>query len=714
MARYLSLTALLVTASLASAQPIDDARNVSGLLGRTLAPADDIAAQVTDLLLSRNKGKVRSVTVLDDAEGAVTLEIAFEGLEAAQCKLSVRAKDAASGDVGAIPEASARIEGPSGKVRLTLALRAGLPEGATAESARIRVEIRRGSGVKYETSRWFAMAKRWSAAIQPENVVVRATPVPVGSIPATAPSATRPPILIRPDALRTLQLHATHVAPEAAAAPRIGRLDAAPRVRVVPGAVAPASAPAAGPARTIRTVPMVTRVAPLSEKMVRLKPLPQVGAAAGLPKAVTDKNGRGPSNRPLPWFDAIRAPQGLSLTAAKVTTIDSTVYQDANPASGIWYYLPARFVVSWDPDNGHAVRITYGTATGDEQPVYLSARLTAGIDSSEVELVRNLLRAQLQASGVPFTELRPLPFQDAPKASFKGELGQFDVPPEAVSVTSISDVAGEIELSLATDPVTTAVLQTTLTEGLGLPGNLSFVAAGPEPFTRTVPVTLRAPDVRSYRALAWKRGAPIRNRTPFPLLVRNLHFLTIGPDGTPTVYSYAFSGTVVPPRAQLRVEDAAVVPWLDGALKAWIEYAVKEAEPAGLSAVRDEIGIAAAQATSQATFETLTPFTAGGLARIVLDVRSSYFDPRDRDPKVRTVQFSKDGERASVGPLFLGDRSPDDLARPGDPLFSWRLSVVKADGTVAGPGPWTDGARLELFLGDAQLQQVLGAPAPTP
>lgn len=709
MTRFLSLTAMLVTASLASAQPIEDARNVSGLLGKTLAPADDLAAHVTDLLLSRNKGKVRAVTVLDDAEGAVTVEIAFEGLDATQCKLSVRAKDAASGDVAAIPEASARIDGPSGKARLTLALRGGLPEGATAESARIRVEIRRPSGLKYETSRWFAMGKRWSSAVLPENVVVRATPVPVGTIPATAPSATRPPILIRPDALRTLQLDATRVAPEAAAAPRLGRLDAATRVRALPAEPAPAA-----PARTVRTAPMVMAVAPLSEKMVRLKPLPKVDAAAGLPKAVTDRNGRGPSNRPLPWFDAIRAPQGLSLTAAKVTTIDSTVYQDANPASGIWYYLPARFVVSWDPDNGHAVRITYGTPVGDKQPVYVSARLTAGIDSSEVELVRNLLRAQLQASGVPFTELRPLPFQDAPRASFKGELGQFDVAPEAVSVTSISDLAGEIDLSLATDPVTTAVLQTTLTEGLGLPGNLSFVAAGPEPFTRTVPVTLRAPDVRSYRTLAWKRGAPLRNRTPFPLLVRNLHFLTIGPDGTPTVYSYAFSDAVVPPRAQLRVQDDAVVPWLDGALKAWIEYAVREGEPAGLSAVRDEIGVAAVQATVQATFEALTPFTGGGLARIVLDVRSGYFDPRDRDPKVRTVQLSKDGERASVGPLFMGDRSPDDLAKPGDPLFSWRLSVVKADGAVAGPGPWTDGARLEHFIGNAQVQQVLGPPAPNP
>jgi hypothetical protein len=453
--------------------------------------------------------------------------------------------------------------------------------------------------------------------------------------------------------------------------------------------------------------PLALAAAPnlaVDPKLKRLPELKRLGDASGLPPAVVDKNGKGPSRNPLPWFDSIRAPSGLSLTAGNLTTLDSTVFQDANPASGIWYYLPARYVVAWDPDNGHALRITYGTAVGDKQPVYLSARLTAGIDAAEVALVKSLLKAQLTAAGVPFTELRPMPFKDAPQVSFKGQLGQFDIPPEKVAVNAISDIAGEMDVSVATDPVTTAVLQATLTEGLGLPGLATFTAAGADPFTRTIPVTLRAPDVRSYGTAPWRRGDLFRNRTPFPMLVRHLHFLTIAPDGQPTVYSYAFADVVVPPLAQLRVVDGAIPAWLDGELKAWVEYAVREQDEAGQRALRDEIGMDAVQATAQVGLNMLTPFSAGGLARLVVDVRSRYFDPKDRTPQVRSHAFSKDDEAAAIGPLFMGDRTADDLLRPGDPLFSWRLTGIKADGTSCGPGAWTDGARLDLYVGLTQVQ----------
>jgi hypothetical protein len=254
--------------------------------------------------------------------------------------------------------------------------------------------------------------------------------------------------------------------------------------------------------------------------------------------------------------------------------------------------------------------------------------------------------------------------------------------------------------------VTTAVLQATLTEGLGLPGSATFVAAGADSFARTIPVVLRAPDVRSYGGVPWRRGVLLRNRTPFPMLVRHLHFLTVAPDGQPTVYSYAFEDVIVPAQAQLRVIDAAIPAWLDRELKAWIVYAVRESDEAGQRAIRDEIGMDAAQSTAQVSLSTLTPFAGGGLARLVVDVRSRYFDPKDRAPQVRSHAFSKDDDSAAIGPLFLGDRGPDELLRAGDPLFSWRLTAVKTDGAACGPGAWTDGARLDLYFGQTQVQAV--------
>jgi len=520
-------------------------------------------------------------------------------------------------------------------------------------------------------------------------VIVDAVPVAVAAIPDSEPAhsgSTPIPVLIRPEVIRNI--------PAVALPMHAFPLESTKRSMVAAQPLALQQNPA-------------FRVA-LPPPIAEARPLGSVDQAVGLPKAVTDKNGRGPSNRPLPWFDNIRAPQGLSLTAAKLTTIDPTVYQDANAESGIFYYLPARYVIAWDPDNGHALRITYGTAVGDRQPVYLAARLSAGIDSSEVTLVRNLLQAQLRAANIPFSDLRPLPLKEAPVVSFKGELGQFDVPADKVAVTAMSDIASEFDVSLVTDPVTTAVLQTTLTEGLGLPGSVAIVAAGPDGFARTIPATLRVPDVRSYPVIGWKRGTLIRNRTEFPLIVRNLHFLTIGPDGVPTVYSYAFTDAVIPSRAQLRIRDAAVRSWLDRALKSWVEYAVREDDSTGRSKIQNDV-IPPPQVGAQLSFSTLTMFADNTLARLIVDVRSKYFHPRDHTPKIKTQQFQKDNEAATVGPVFLGDRSPDDIDRPGDPLFEYRLTAVRPDGSSVGPGSWVVGTRLEVFLGQAQVKALLAS-----
>jgi len=670
------------------AQPIDNARNESGLLGKQLRPAEDIAGALFDLVVSKNEGKIVSVTVLDDAERSVTVEVAYAGTAAGKRRLSAKAQ-LGDNDVGAIPDASVDLAVPTGKARLTLALRTDVAEGSTFESDKLYVQIGEPGAFQYDTAARFALPKRWSATIRPENVIVDATPVPVAAIPdgEPTPSGAAPiPVLIRPDIIRAIPT-------------------AAPPAYALPPAATRRLAMTAAPV-ALGHETAVRMALPLT--VANLRPLGTVEQAVGLPKAVTDKNGRGPSNRPLPWFDNIRAPQGLSLTAAKLTTIDSTVYQDANAESGIFYYLPARYVVAWDPDNGHALRITYGTAVGDRQPVYLAARLSAGIDSAEVSLVRNLLQAQLRAAHIPFTDLRPLPLNVAPVVSFKGELGQFDVPADKVAVTAMSDIASEFDVSLVTDPVTTAVLQTTLTEGLGLPGSVAIVAAGPDGFARTIPATLRVPDVRSYSVINWKRGALIRNQTEFPLIVRNLHFLTIGADGVPTVYSYAFTDAVVPSRAQLRIRDSAVRGWLDRALKSWVEYAVREDDPAGRSKVQSDV-IPPPLPSAQVSLSTLTLFAGNTLARLVVDVRSKYFHPRDHTPKVKTQQFQKDNDAAAVGPLFLGDRSADDVDRPGDPLFEYRLTAVRTDGTSVGPGPWTIGTRLEIFLGQAQVQALLAS-----
>jgi hypothetical protein len=103
----------------------------------------------------------------------------------------------------------------------------------------------------------------------------------------------------------------------------------------------------------------------------------------------------------------------------------------------------------------------------------------------------------------------------------------------------------------------------------------------------------------------------------------------------------------------------------------------------------------------------------GGIARILIDVKSKYFEPQARAEAVRSTALTRDNESVTVGPLFLVNRSIDEIGREDDPLFSFRVSLVTPDGDVAGPGDWITGDRLEIFLGSRHVRQVLG-PAPTP
>jgi hypothetical protein len=504
-------------------------------------------------------------------------------------------------------------------------------------------------------------------------------------------------------------------------------VEAAPRAQPADSRMMVLSPPAARmatPVTTATTSPAVATMKMTDVSAVRmsqisnLKVLQPVSDAQGLPPAVTDKGGKGPSSDVFPLFTSLRAAPDAQLSAGDLTTISSDLYRDSNPASGIFYYLPARYVLYWDADNGYGLRMLYGTSAqpGSSASVTISARLTAAIDAAEVQLLSNLLHAALKDN---FKELRPFPFSGSPAFSLKDDLRQFNVPAEKISIAAISDIAGDVDLSITTDTVTKENIETTLTQGLGLTGTATFTSAaasGAQGFSRTIPVQVRITDPRSFGTRRWRRDETARNNTPFPLKLKYLNFLTVGADGTPTVYSYDLQNTQIPPLAQVRIASSPVAGWLDGsALKMWISFGVQENYPDGVAMAKQQwtMGVDSLS-TAALSFTSLTPFAdPGGIARILIDVRSKYFDSQARSAEIKTAALTRDNDTAQVGPVFLINRSGDQISRPGDPLFAYRLSLVKSDGTVMGPGDWSDGDRLETFIGSVQLRPFLGGTPPS-
>lgn len=172
----LAATALLIGLGLSLA-PSPLRAQESSLEGRDLNPVseagDAVANMIVGLLGSPPKGKITRVTVVEDREKSLRLEVAYEGYEGNWLRAEVQRE----GDRGPdeIPEIRAEpVEmDESGVVTLELALADDVPEGSEFESDRLALtvtkEARRRSGALSN----FYLQKTWRSAVRAENVIVQ-------------------------------------------------------------------------------------------------------------------------------------------------------------------------------------------------------------------------------------------------------------------------------------------------------------------------------------------------------------------------------------------------------------------------------------------------------------------------------------------------------------------------------------------------------------
>ncbi len=681
--------------------------NVSGILNKefnatAIGKVDDLLGallgggfKLSDLgplaagLSAKGKGQIVSMRVTKDTDREMEVDIVYKDADISSGKLLIAefAGDKKNALPIALVGAAPKLTTAAGTVHMAFHLNDSAPMGVEFKSKFMLAKIvQEDAKDKVDTAGVFKVAKKFLAKLTGETYVVDITPTALGAIPASDPAggAPPPPKIFRPEIMSKMIL----------AQPSIFRA----------GGAASVIQPRVDP------TPKATGTLRISDT-AKLRALTTISAAQGLPKDVADKGGKGPSSTKYRLFDLLNAAPGTGLTAEKITTINADVYMDANPASGIFYYLPARYVLFWDVDNGYALRMIYGAARPDgSNDVSITARLTSAIDPAEISFVRGLLQKGLPAG--KFKELRPFPFNGSPGFSMKDDLKRFNIAADKISVSAISDIAGEVDLSFTTDVVTKENIEATLTQGLGLTGTATYTSAGEgDGFSVLIPVQIKITDPHTFGTRYWHRADLMQNTAPFPIKLKYLHFLTIGSDGTPTIYSYDLKNTELPPKSKARIADAAIQGWLDGkSLKSWADYGVVENYPEGVDAAKSQwTGGVANMTTAKVQIVTLTPFTdPGGIARIMVDVKSKYFDSKNRAEQIKSGSISADNQTIEIGPVYLVDRRADEVAKPGDPLFSYRYTIIKADGTALGPTPWTDGDRMELFLGKAQLKSLLG------
>ncbi|HEV3486576.1 MAG TPA: hypothetical protein VG106_14290, partial [Vicinamibacterales bacterium] len=427
----------------------------------------------------------------------------------------------------------------------------------------------------------------------------------------------------------------------------------------------------------------------------------------GIKPEDAQQGAQGPAAVPLELLEGLRT-DDIDVDPASLLSIATSIYADKNAGSGIFYYHPRSYHLDWTPESGYGMRILYGAAAGEGAAgeVLMAARLKSGLDVSEVQLATALLGAYTRRHpSVTFKALRPLPLEkEGTDVSFGSVLGQYSIPKEKIAITALSDVLGEIEVSWITDPVTKENLQLALVEDVGVSGAVSFTPTG-KALAPQVPISIQLADRGSFGRLRWNRDEGTRNLTPYPLRLRYLHALCIDPrNNLPILYTWSLDDVEVPPMARVRWDAARVPSWIDTeAKRIWVEYGVaRNCDACDKSVLEAITGGVTSVAAEQITFHTITPLADVGGYEITAQVRSKFFDPKDRTAVEKTVVLKADNQDFTLRPIYSGNR------RDGEPLFEYRLDLAMPDGTEHRGTTWIASDALRVLVGRAQLERSIG------
>ncbi len=654
------------------------------------------------LLVGDLRGDVLQVTVTEDSPRRLVVSVRYRGFENGRLWGEVL-QSPRTPQAGVLASEPVALSGGEGEVELTFEAEKGAFASGPVRSPYLRLNAALAQRTTPSFRRSFELGKDWSAAsLAGSDFVTTVTPRPIGR---TAELGPRPTLVVP-----TSQVVAP--APPASAPATTGptailsrRADlggtfSKPMVRTIGGSGGATSAPPAAPAPNPNAA---ASKLPASESIRWL-----TVANFGLTPAQVDRGARGPSAIPVLPFGVVRT-EDIALDLPRVLDFSPEVFPDANPESGVFYFVPAGYALHWDADQGYAFRTVYSSAAtpGGAGEVLMAARLESGIVANELQVASDLVRAYAAAHGLRFSELRALPVQSV-SASLANVLGQYSIRPDRVAVQGVSDLMSQMDVSWVTDERTTLFIREALTENVGLAGDVTLTPVGEGVGPRNVPLRLRLADDATFGPFRWDRTG-WRNTTPYPITLRYLHALRVEPGQTPVVHSWSLGDTRVPPGGQVRWNATGVPFWLDAsARKMWLDYGVEgQCRECGAAALAALTGGVSSTGGNEITFHTVTPLAESGALAVVAEVRSRWWDPQGRELRTRQVVLDADGRDFRLGPLFA------PASADGGALFEYRLALTMKNGKPeTGLERWIPSRDLYVPIGSFQLETSLGALPP--
>jgi hypothetical protein len=411
--------------------------------------------------------------------------------------------------------------------------------------------------------------------------------------------------------------------------------------------------------------------------------------------AVQSDQGEGPAGANIIGFaDRIEAnPQWVEVPRA--LSITPALYGDKNRNSGLFYYLPARYVLDFDATNGFALQMFYGSS-GE---VTISAVLRASVNAADLSVAELFLQLFCRSQNIPYKRI--VPFFGTPQATLESALAaQLFLPPDKVRVVGVGD--GVVNVNFVASPDKVELFLARLLSNVGLAGEMSYTSTADPTLKVGVPMELRLPDRASLRMNLSPQNAFV-NDSPFPITLKYLNLLRF--TGTvPTVYTFDLPDNELAPRTSVTIDKSKIPVWMtQGASKLWVDFEVIPDAGSMERALQAATTASSGAPTVAVTAERVSDFPAGVTAVTVV-VTSRYFTPFGAKEETKEVTLGPTDTSIAVGTVYPRGRQEGIDMGADNPYLKWQLKVTKAGRVLKTPVMTSN--RLTLGIGTEQIGQA--------
>jgi hypothetical protein len=686
-----------------------NALSVSGLKDQDLSPvaapfgalASLVEKNQPPLELDQTAAKFSSVSVLEDRARELTIRIRFEEMPETAKSLVVQALDHAMKPLRGVSPVSARLAGQrEGLVTMVLKFQSGDFLGRNSRQRRLvvlavgeKASVVLGYQIFECDKTWYYHRKSLSAKAL--------APLPKEAAPALA-SGQGSPLVLR-------QLNASDVsrlsAPSSAASSQLKTLAIVSAVQKPLQKVVspPPPKPIVPPTKPIRRLGKI-RVPPAAPAKT---PAPAPEPAP--PPPPIDRTPKGPViQQGFSFGDRIAPSLGLADPSGELSILHE-LYADQNPESGYYYYLPARYVLDYEPGTGFGLQIYYDSeAGGSSNNVVVRATLRAAVQPEDLRIAESFLKQDCAKNGRPFQHLDPFRFANARVNLDAMAATTLEIATDKVHAQIFSE-GGIVSIEFVT---TTRQLDRfiTLATRNGLYGTIEYSSSADANIKRQIPLEIRLPNRISLSSTVKlsvdKTGPAVRgelfNTSRFPIALRYLHVLRYS-SATPEVHSFVFPLNEIGAGGKVAVDSVIPPSLLSGLARIWADYEVV-ADQASVNTALKVATASAAQSGSAAFVVRRVGEIDPNISAIRVTLVSRYLDPAGLKEVICTGSISPTDDSIKLGTAFLRDRQEGIDYGGTDYLCSYTIDVDYKDARKSQRIERQNTNYLTISIGQAQLE----------